>query len=313
MFDLVFLFTGLCGFALDPPPSARIRTAEGLDVVLVRAPEHVAMLVVHKDAVHEASTLRPSTCYHRDYYGYTLDQRIVRLRNRSASGEAHVTWDPLDGEPECPDRDNARSYGWVMPMSRVTPGEGQVLDQFRQPPRTLPRQVRAVIQLESGYLSTLEFARDKGDKDGKVIRWQFARGFPQSAIKTALGDPVELRQQGWKDPVELEFVDVSTRRTDLLILKVAGDGETRLAEIFNVPEKDVCCLPSPPGDIEQNDHFLHLYDLLPSDAVRSVPKVVKATPCPDLPWNAPVTGSCAKECFPAYSNPQCPGADMSRP
>lgn len=315
MFDLVFLFTGLCGFALDPPPSDHINSAEGLDVVLVKEPKHVAMLVVRQDAVDRASTLLPSRCYgdchgHLGYYAYDLDQRIVRLRNRSASAETDVTWTPLSGEPECPDDKNAHSYGWVVPMSRVTPGEGKVLDGVRRPARTPPEPFRAVIQLERGYLSTVDFARDK---EGQVIRWKFSRGWLPK-IETALGDPTEVRQPEWKEQVEIEVVDVSTRQTDLLILKPPHDHESLLVEIFNSLEEEVCCRRPATDKVEPNHHFTHLYSLLPNNAVRSVPKVAKEPTCPDAPEYEPVEGSCVRWCpQPTYGNPQCPGADMSRP
>lgn len=315
MFDLVFVFTGLCGFALDPPPSAQSRTAEGLDVVLVKEPQHVAMLVVRQDAVHEASTLQPSRCYGDcrgglGYYAYDLDQRIVRLRNHSASSETDVTWTPLTGEQECPDDDNAHSYGWAVPMSRVTPGEGQVLDAIRRPSRRPPEPFRAVIQLERGQLSTVDFARDK---DLEVIRWKFGRGLLPK-IETALGDPIEVRQPEWKERVELELVGVSTRQTHLLILKPPHDRNYLLVEVFNSLKEEVCCRRPAPDKVEPSHHFTPLYSLLPNNAVKSVPKVAKEPTCQNAPAYEPVEGSCLSWCPPPnYGNPQCPGADMSRP
>lgn len=308
MFDLVFVFTGLCGFALDPVQS-QDGSAEGLDVVLVQAADHVAELVVPCDSIHHQTTLTPTSTYGQ-YQGFSLDNRIVRLRNRSSSDEDHVTWTPLVTDSSCPDASNARSYGWVVPMSDVTPGEGLVLHEFRSPSRTPPPEFRAVIQLESGQLRTLGFARS----GGHVMTWNFGRGLWRREMERALGDRVELRQRAWNTRVVLEFVDVSTRHVERLVLKRAPAGGIRLIEVFNTPKKDICCYPTHVKDIEKNHHFPHLYDLLPDNAVRSVPE--EDDPCTGVPDDVVIVSRCDIFCVTpvtAPGNPQCPGADMSGP
>ncbi len=335
MFDLVFLFTGLCGFALDQPQPQYGR-AEALDVALVQAPQHVAMLVVRGDLIDpDVTTLEPSAVC-GDHRAFDLDNKLVRLRKPHASRDREITWTPLAGEPKCPQRDgSARSYGWVAPMNRITPGEGRIVAHYRRPLRIPPPELRAVVQLEGGRLSAQGFARDSCQR---VIRWKFDREWWRSKIETALGDPVEVRQRRSGDVV-LELVDLTLLTVDRVVLKPAADGDSLLVEVFNTAKVDVC--PSGPLSIEpvdRNAHFLHLYDLLPENTVRSIPEV--AGFCRDAPDDPPVAGRCTEACFPrrqplpteacveqvkglgilaklkpekAPGNPQCPGADMSQP
>ena len=81
MFDLVFLFTGLCAFALEP---AQTTPTERLDVVLVDAQGHVGMLVV--DPTQVASDFNmPAPTMFSNHHSYPLKGKIVRVLTGASS------------------------------------------------------------------------------------------------------------------------------------------------------------------------------------------------------------------------------------
>jgi hypothetical protein len=330
MYELVFLFTGLCGFALNGPIDQS--HAVGLDVVLVAADDHAPTLVVQESAIDNRSDLKCGARPVPGFCAFDLRGQIVSVQNGDPDSRP-VAWTPLadsfPDRPRCPTKDdggtdgNEHSYGWLVPMGWLTPHRGHMRADFSRPSRTMPDHFAAEVRLERGDLSNQGFSSDRKG----IIIWNFGRGFWRRRVKTALGDPVELRQSGWDKPVVLEFRDVRTDLVKTLTLKSAASGGERLVEIYNTPEYDVCpdltATASAAASLTDN-HFEHMYDLL-DKPVRSNPRA--AGRCSyktrdQEPLNRVIEGSCSQARLiesgtagnaESLSNPQCPGSDQSGP
>lgn len=306
MFDLVFLFTGLCAFALEP---AATYPAERLDVVLVDKPPHVGMLVVSADQLVQATgNLPPRTDLGAGdtHVGFPLDGRIVRVVNGAVGG---VTWSTTGNDPGCPVLADRESYEWVVLFNRIAPGKGQILATMRRPsPANPPPEVHAKVELEAGHLRATSFARTEDDK---VLKWRFNGGPDDGGFDTALADLVELRQEDLSGTIVLQLETIDGMASGLVTLGPNGRTEI-LVEIFNQPANRICCSNHDSFKLGDTDpHFRHLFDLLPSGHTCVAPLAVDH--CPVLAADSDYVHRCKDSCAIAFSNPQCPGGEATNP
>lgn len=312
MFDLVFLFTGLCAFALEQGAQY---PAERLDVVLVDTTSHVGMLVVAQDQLQAATgALPPFRTFgtNDSHIGYPLDGRIVRVVNGS-SGD--ITWSPSRNDPGCPEASDQSSYDWVVPFKQIAPGKGQVLAEMSHPSSTNPPpEVHAKVELEAGRLEVASFARtepDADDDNGKVLLWEFNGGSNAGGFETALADVVELRQEDLTGTIVLQLETIDRKSSGLITLAPAGRDEI-LVEIFNQPEKVICCNNPDAFEVgDTDDHFCEMFDLLPTGHTCVAPEAIEL--CDEELADPDYPHRCSQFCMIGANSPQCPGGEGTNP
>jgi hypothetical protein len=306
MFDLVFLFTGLCAFAMEP--SAQY-PAERLDVVLVETSPHIGMLVVSADQLVQASGNLPprrTLGTNGTHVGFPLEGRIVRVVNGAVGS---VTWSTTVNDPGCPTLADRDSYEWVVPFNRIAPGKGQILATMRRPSSTSPpTEFHAKVELEAGQLSAKSFARTVDDE---VLKWEFNGGPGSGGFDTALADLVEVRQSNLSGTIVLQLEQLVGAASGLITLTSNGRNEV-LVEIFNQPEPKICCNAHDSFKVgDTDDHFCHLFGLVPSGATCLPPKA--GGTCEELEADLDHPHRCRDTCASGVSNPQCPGAEGTNP
>ena len=302
MFELVFLFTGLCAFVLDNPTQPR-----SLEVLLVDArtdpgnPDHVAhanVLVVRNDET--TSTWppdEPSDLYGTDHRGALIEGLLVTVDGATSGPITFESTRPPGSL--CPTTDDElAAYGWVPKLGRV----GK------------PGAASAAVTLTNGSLSTRSVSLYDNPTSGHkgIAIWSF--NDPRCPADTALADVVEFRQRVTTCSVGIKLTDLEGNLVHTLTLQPSPNRPLEVVvEIKNVPKREICC-PLPDGVKEPttDSHFAHLSRLLPDGSPNCVPSL---TPAICLrPANHPrlPKGLCSRICaIPA--NPQCPGADQSGP
>lgn len=308
MFNLVFLFTGLCAFALEPganyPP-------DRLDVVLVDKAPHVGMLVVSADQLVQAMGDLPprrELGAGDSHVGFPLHGWIVRVVN-GADTAGKVKWSTSANDPGCPIAADKDSYEWVVPFKNIAPGKGKILETMRRPSQANPPpEVHAKVELEAGGLTTTSFARTEDDR---VLKWRFNGGPDRGGFDTALGDLVELRQEGLSGTIVLQFERIDKTASGLLVLGSSGRSDI-LVEVFNQPLANICCSDHDTFEVGDKDsHFCDLFALLPPGHTCTAPEAVE--PCPALAADPDYLHRCKDTCAISYGNPQCPGGDATDP
>ncbi len=306
MFDLVFLFTGLCAFALDPPG---VSPAQRLDVVLVSAPAHQGLLVVDSTQV-VAAVSAPTPINFGQHNGYPIHDKVVRIRGAQPSG---IRLAPAARGADCPlDEADLRAFSWVVPLSRLTTGSGRMRADLLNPSSPPPTAFHAKVELLGGELSTRSFATNE---EGKSLLWEF-NSIPGAGFEMALADLVEVRQRDLRGEVILDFVDLNGGTSGSLTLAPRGR-RTVLVEIFNLARRDTCCSRQERFTVnDELEHFGHLLEVLPAtNGNASKPKAVGT--CPRVAPEIAIPGRCSIPCNSvseaAPGNPQCPGGDSSGP
>jgi hypothetical protein len=191
VFELVFLFTGLCGFVPDV-------AAQRLDVVLVDGKaangtlnhkKHVAMLIVHKDRVASGPLVFKELC--DDFRGYVLEDDVVTVVGASGPVILEV---PAMTDEECPiSAPEMDGYGWAFPMGQIHLGNGRIgsalLSTTSSSNTSFLNLFEARLELTGGTASTRHLSRTE---DG-IAKWQYLRD-NGTVHQRAMADLVEFRQ-----------------------------------------------------------------------------------------------------------------------
>lgn len=312
MFDLVFLFTGLCAF---------VPTSQSFDVVLLDATQHRSVLVVRSQQVLTPPTTLQETRY-CDHLAYHLDDHVVRVKGASPGP---VSLAPPPSDAVCPQsaRD-LESYSWVAPMASIVPGLAKIGSEFLNlsfPVSNLVRDTLAAkIELTDGSVSTRSVARNGND----IIRWVFHRG-TANEFKMALADLVEFRSDNLTGNVVLEVVSFASGTVVDEIELASASLPDIVVEVRNQPDPMICShlreqAPLSPADF----HFGHFFSVLSDSPDPVLPEVDANGPCstavddPIIPLCQNVCSAAARVIHRVFkpkapANPQCPGADLNPP
>jgi hypothetical protein len=233
---------------------------------------------------------------------FYLDDQDISIAN--AQPDSLIVPQYPGGGSGCPTIKNYRSFAWVPPLSRMSPGSEVVRPACLVDPTlgTVDSSVLARLALTQGTIETLAIAKDYSDA---TVEWDFKVPGGKALYRQVMADSVqfwttflspaiEITTTLFRSPTNPSVAQVFTGGVgSRLPIRLLPVGNQVIAWIKSMPWPDIAGTRPHPASLQRDPDFdfSYFYDLSLKPGPRTVPYQIS---------------TCAGSVGPHLGNPNCP-------